>query len=421
MAGGSWVPGADESGFGIENLPYGVVEDAGGPPRVAVRIGDHALDLAAVARAGLLEVSELPAEVFEQPSLNAFLELGPGAWAATRARVTELLAAGSSEIAGIRELAPRALIALDRLRPRLPMEVGDYVDFFSSIEHASNAGRIFRPDREPLTDNWRSLPVGYHGRAATVVVSGTPVRRPQGQRAPERPGTAPAFGPERRLDVEVELGFITGRGPSDGGPIAAERAAEVIFGFVLVNDWSAREIQAWESQPLGPFLGKSFATSVSPWVVPLDAVGPLRVEGVAQQPRPLEHLRVSEPWALDIDLELAILPSGAQAPTTISRMNSRGLYWNAAQQLAHASSNGARVRAGDLFASGTISGSDRGSLGCLLELSWGGAEPLTLPDGSVRTFLEDGDEVTITATAPGADGSRIGFGEVRGRVLPAVS
>jgi fumarylacetoacetase len=410
---GSWVPDADGSGFGIENLPYGVVRPDGEVARVAVRIGDHALDLAAIAEAGLLQTA--PPEVFAQPTINAFLELGPRAWAATRGRLTELLSAGADEI---QPLAGRALIPLQCCEPQLPVAVADYVDFFSSIEHASNAGRIVRPDGDPLAPNWRWLPVGYHGRAATVVVSGTPIRRPSGQRAPDQPGGPPTFGPERRLDVEVELGFVTGPGPDPSAPIPAASAADVIFGFVLVNDWSAREIQLWESRPLGPFLGKSFATSISPWIVPLAALARLRVPGIEQTPPPLEHLRVAEPWALDVDLELAITPHGSDIESTISRMNSRGLYWNAAQQLAHATSGGATVRAGDLYASGTISGPDRQSLGCLLELSWGGRDSITLADDSRRTFLEDGDIVVIRGAGE-RDGVRISFGEVRGQVQPA--
>ena len=410
---GSWVPDADGSGFGIENLPYGVVRSPGEAARLAVRIGDHALDLAAVAAAGILQTA--PPRLFAQPTINEFLELGPSTWAATRERLTELLSTGSDEI---QRGAERALIPLDRCEARLPVAVADYVDFYSSIEHASNAGRIVRPDGDPLAPNWRWLPVGYHGRAATVVVSGTPIRRPSGQRAPEQGAAQPTFGAERRLDVEVELGFVTGPGPDPAAPIPTASAAEVIFGFVLVNDWSAREIQMWESRPLGPFLGKSFATSISPWIVPLEAVQRLRVPGVEQTPPPLEHLRTTEPWALDVDLELAITPQGSGVETTISRMNSRGLYWNAAQQLAHATSGGARVRAGDLYASGTISGPDRGSLGCLLELSWGGRDAIALADGSERTFLQDGDTVVIRGVGE-RDGVQISFGEVRGRVLPA--
>jgi fumarylacetoacetase len=410
---GSWVRGADGSGFGIENLPYGVVRGAGGSERVAVRIGEYALDLAAVTQAGLLE----GLDVFAQPTLNAFLELGPAAWSATRARVTELLSAGNTELAGVPGLPQRALAPLDAVEAILPIEVADYVDFFSSIEHASNAGRIFRPDAEPLSPNYRALPVGYHGRAATVIVSGTPVRRPCGQRAPDQPGGVPTFGPERALDVELELGFVTGPGPRPAAPIPTTDAEQVIFGFVLLNDWSAREIQRWESQPLGPFLGKSFATSIAPWIVPLEALAPLRVAGVEQSPPPLEHLAVSEPWALDLDFELAIVAAESGVETIVSRMNSRGLYWNAAQQLAHATSNGAVVRAGDLFGSGTISGPEPGTLGCLLELSWGGRDQIALDDGSTRTFLQDGDTVVIRGAGE-RGATRISLGELRGQVLP---
>jgi fumarylacetoacetase len=354
---GSWVPGADSSGFGIENLPYGVVR-RGRIGRPAVRIGEFAVDLAALADAGLLDIPELPSAVFAHPTLNPFLELGREAWTATRTRLRELLRSENREIRDIPGLSERVLAPLGELEPILPVAIGDYVDFYCSIEHASNVGRIFRPESDPLTPNWRHLPIGYHGRAGTVVVTGTPVRRPCGQRPPQEPGGTPTFGLERRLDFELELGFVTGSGPPAGTPIPVGEAARYIFGFVLVNDWSAREIQRWEYQPLGPFLGKSFATSISAWIVPLEALEPLRLPGVNQDPAPLDHLRTGEPWALDTELEVAITPVGSGAETTISRTNARGLYWNAAQQLAHATSGGARVRAGDLFASGTISGAN---------------------------------------------------------------
>jgi fumarylacetoacetase len=417
VAPGSWVPGADGSGFGIENLPYGVVRPPGRAPSVAVRIGDHALALDAVALAGLLDVAGVAPEVFAGPSLNPFLELGGPAWSATRSRVIELLSVASSELRDVPGLAERALLPLAGVQQLMPVAVGDFVDFFSSIEHASNAGRIFRPGREPLHPNWRRLPVAYHGRTATIVCSGTPVRRPCGQRPPETPGAEPTFGPERRLDAELELGFITGSGPRPGAPITVDHAAELIFGFVLVNDWSAREIQRWESQPLGPFLGKSFATSIAPWIVPLEAVKPLQVQPVPQSPAPPAYLRVARPWALDIDLEL-VIATAAGTCTTIARTNSRGLYWSPVQQLAHASSGGAIVRAGDLFCSGTVSGSDPGTYGCLLELSWNGRDAIALVDGAERTFLEDGDTVVIRGQG-GRDGVSINFGEVSGRVEPA--
>jgi fumarylacetoacetase len=404
---GSWVPEADGSGFGIENLPYGVLRAPGGPGRPAVRIGGHALDLAVLAGEGLLDV---PTGTFDAPTLNRFLALGRSAWTTTRRRLVELLAAGSPDV----ERVAGALRPLERLEPLLPVAVGDYVDFYSSIEHATNLGRMLRPNAEPLMPNWRHLPVGYHGRAGTVVVSGTPVRRPLGQRAAAEGEERPGFGPERRLDIEVELGFVTGPGPPLGTPIAAHQAAEVIFGFVLVNDWSAREIQRWEYQPLGPFLGKSFATSISPWIVPLEALAGARVAGPPQDPPPLPYLQVDEPWTLDVALETALLPAGSDAATTISRTNARGLYWSPAQQIAHATVNGAAVAAGDLFASGTISGSEPGSYGSLIELTWNGRDPIPLAGGVERTFLEDGDTVVIRGRS-----GRVSFGEVRGRIEPA--
>jgi fumarylacetoacetase len=381
-----------DGGFGQENLPWGVVQSSPGQPRPAVRLGGDAILLEP------LRLASVPPETFSQGSLNRFIELGPGSWAAVRQELQQVILAGRDE--------PHR-VPLAELRNAIPVAIGDYVDFYASLEHASNLGRMFRPDSEPLLPNWRHLPVGYHGRAGTVVVSGTPVRRPCGQR-PSPDAGPPSFGPERRLDFEIELGFITGTGPPLGTPIPVTEAERYIFGFVLVNDWSARELQRWEYQPLGPFLGKSFATSISPWIVPLDAVRALRVSGPPQDPTPLEYLRTDQPWALDIELE------GELNGTVITRTNARGLYWNVAQQLAHATVNGASVAAGDLFASGTISGTDPGSCGSLIELSWGGRDPVRLQDGSERTFLHDGDVMLIRAR-----GGTISFGVVSGRIEPA--
>jgi fumarylacetoacetase len=417
-ARGSWVPGADGSGFGIEHLPYGVIRRADRPePGVAVRIGDSALDLVALAEAGLLDVPGLPAAALRAPALNAVLELGRPVWAATRARLVELLAAGGG--GGGEPAAARALLPLTDVELLAPVAVGDYVDFYSSLAHATNAGRIMRPGSEPLSPNWRHLPVAYHGRAAGIVVSGTPVRRPLGQRAAEAPATAPSFGPERKLDFELELGFITSGGST---PVPAGDAGERIFGFLLVNDWSAREIQRWETQPLGPFLGKSFATSIAAWVTPLEALAGHRVPGGAQEPAPLPYLRTDEAWLLDIELEVAIVPAGgAGLEHTITRTNARELYWNAAQQLAHATSGGAVLRAGDLFASGTISSEAPGGQGCLLELSWNGTRPIALGATS-RTFLQDGDTVIMRGVAAAGEGRpRLELGEVRGTVLAAAA
>ncbi len=404
----SWVEGADGSGFGLENLPYGAVAVGDGPARPAVRIGEHALILEPLAEAGLL--GDLPAGVLAGPELNPFLALGRPAWSATRARITELLRAGSPE----REAAAAALVPLADVEVRLPLAIGDYVDFYSSIEHASNVGRMFRPDAEPLLPNWRHLPVGYHGRASSVVVSGTPVRRPHGQLPPAEAGGAPRFGPTERLDIELELGFVTGPGNALGSSIATSEARDQIFGFVLVNDWSARDIQRWEYVPLGPFLGKSFATSISPWIVPLEALEPHRVAAREQDPEPLPYLRTDDDWALDIELEIALVPDDGEE-TVIARTNASGLYWTAPQQLAHATVNGTNVRPGDLYASGTISGPDPGTAGSLLELTWGGRDPLALAGVGRRTFLEDGDTVVLRGAA-----GAVSLGEVRGRILPAV-
>jgi fumarylacetoacetase len=405
---GSWVEGADGSGFGLENLPFGAVALHDGPARPAVRIGDHALILQPLAEAGLL--GDLPSRVFAGPVLNPFLALGREAWSATRAALVELL----REDAPDREAAAAALVPLSDVDALLPLAIGDYVDFYSSIEHASNVGKIFRPDAEPLLPNWRHLPVGYHGRASSVVVSGTDVRRPQGQLPPPEPGAAPRFGPTERLDIELELGFVTGPGNALGTSIATGDVREHVFGFVLVNDWSARDIQRWEYVPLGPFLGKSFATSVSPWIVPLEALEPHRVASPAQDPEPMPYLRTDEDWALDIALEIALAP-GAGEETVVSRTNARGLYWTAPQQLAHATVNGTNVRPGDLYASGTISGSEPDTRGSLLELTWGGRDPLALAGGGERRFLEDGDTVILRGSA-----GPVSLGEVRGRILPSV-
>ena len=382
--------------FGIANLPYGVFSDAGGqPPRVGVRIGDSVLDLAPV----------LDDQVFAEPSLNAFMAQGRARWTEVRAQVTEILTSGRHR--GAVEAALRPLSAVNL---HLPFAAGDYVDFFGNEYHAANAGRIFRPDGEPLTPNWKHMPIGYHGRSGTIVPSGTRVTRPCGQR---RGSGGPTFGPSRRLDFEAEVGFVIGAGSS--GPVPTGDFADHVFGVFLLNDWSSRDLQAWESQPLGPFLAKSFATSVSPWVVPLGALEHARVSPPPRDPEPLPYLADTEKWGLDLALEVRL--NGQ----LVARPPFAGTYWTAAQMLAHMTVNGASTRTGDLFASGTVSGPERDQRGCLLELSWGGAEPLTLADGSVRSFLEDGDEVTISATASGADGARIGFGEVTGRILPAAS
>lgn len=377
--------------FGADNLPYGVFAPEGRAPRVGVRLGDQVIDLAAV----------LDDPVFAAPSLNAFLAQGPARWRAVRERVRESVD-GEMDGAAVHRLADVEL--------RLPVRIGDYVDFYASIDHATNLGRLFRPDGDPLLPNWRHLPVGYHGRAGTVVVSGTAVARPRGQRATV--SRAPDFGPSRRLDIEAELGFVIGVGSRLGVPVGIDEFADRVFGVALVNDWSARDIQAWEYQPLGPFLGKSFATSMSPWITPLAALEAARIPLPEQSPAPLPYLRGTEPWGLDIELTVAWNGQPVTYPP-YARM-----YWSPAQMLAHLTANGASTRTGDLYASGTISGPAPDQRGSFIELSWGGSRPV-LVDGRERTFLEDGDEVTITASAPGPRAARIGLGAVTGRILPA--
>jgi len=380
--------------FGADNLPYGVFSAAGSAPRTGVAIGDSVLDLAAATGD----------DVHATGDLDAFLALGPQAWAAVRAQLVHWVTEDAAAVQP--HLVPRAGVTM-----HLPFTVADYVDFYSSEAHAENIGRMFRPDSPPLTPNWKHLPIGYHGRAGTVAVSGTDVVRPSGQR--KAPGDdAPTFGPSRRLDIEAEVGFVVGV-PSDG-PVAVEAFADHVFGVCLVNDWSSRDLQAWEYVPLGPFLGKSFLTSVSPWIVPLAALEAARVDPPAREPAVLPYLDdAGLRWGLDLAIEVHLNGEHVSSPPFAQ------MYWTPAQQLAHMTVNGAALRTGDLFASGTVSGRQRDQRGSFIELSWGGAEPITLADGSTRSFLEDGDTVTLTATAPGTAGRRIGFGEVTGTVRPA--
>ena len=425
----SWVDVPAECDFPLENLPYGVFRRTGdAAPRIGVAIGAHILDLRVIAQSGLLrQALPQPAAVFSEGTLNAFLGLGAVAWRATRARLTELLSAGNAELAGA-GIAEAALVPQAQARLVLPIGVTDYVDFYSSLEHAVNLGNLLRPGAPPLTPNWRWLPLGYHGRASSVVVGGTPIVRPRGQSLRSsgqsvRPGAdGPQFGPTRMLDFEIELAFVTGDGPPLGTPIGVQDAERSIFGLVLLNDWSARDLQAWENQPLGPFLSKSFATSISPWVVPLEALAPFRVTGPAQDPPPLAHLAAGGMHGFEISLSATLASAEMDArglpPLAVSRTNSAGLYWTPAQQLAHLTSNGARVRAGGLCGTGTISGSEPGSYGSMIETTRRGAAPLELPDGSRRTFLEDGDTVVLRGRCARPGAAPLGFGDLRGTIAP---
>jgi fumarylacetoacetase len=398
----TWVEGAAGSLFDVDNLPYGVFTRAYEAPRVGARIGDLVLDLAPVAATEMLEV----AHAFESPSLNPLMRQGRPTWDGVRGWLTDLLTDPAE-----RALVEPHLVPVDEVRLQLPFEVADYVDFYCSLDHASNVGRIFRPGDEPLTPNWRHLPVGYHGRAGTVVVSGSDVRRPRGQRKGPH-DASPSYGASRRLDLEAELGFVVGAPSTRGEPVAPARFTDHVFGALLLNDWSARDIQAWEYVPLGPFLGKSFATSVSGWVTPLAALEAARVDLPGQDPEPLDYLRVGPGAGYRVDVEVLL------GETVVARPPYASMYWGAAQMLAQMTANGASLRTGDLFGSGTISGPEPGQRGSLLELSWGGREPFDLA-GRPRTFLEDGDTVTLRATAPGAAGGRIALGEVTGTITPA--
>jgi fumarylacetoacetase len=394
----SWLDLPADTGFGLDNLPYGIFTTPGATPRTGVAVGDRVLDLAAL--------TDDP--VHATGSLNTFMARGPGAWRALRHRLTDWL----SDEAHRDDVEPH-LLPRDDVTLQLPFEVADYVDFYSSQHHAENLGRMFRPDSPPLTPNWKHLPIGYHGRAGTVAVSGTRVVRPSGQRkAPA--DDLPSFGPSQRLDIEAEVGFVVGTPSRLGSPVPLAAFPEHVFGVCLVNDWSARDLQAWEYVPLGPFLGKSFLTSVSPWVVPLAALGAARVAPPERDVPLLPYLDdASSPWGFDITLEVRLDGELISSPPFGE------MYWTAAQQLAHMTVNGASLRTGDLYASGTVSGPREDQRGSFIELSWGGKQPLTLADGSARTFLDDGDVVTITATAPSSGGGRLSFGEVTGKVTAA--
>jgi len=401
-----WLGLSPDHVFGLAALPYGSYTAAhhAGEYRVGVAIGDRVLDLTSAT--GRLMPAR--AHLFAAGSLDDFLAAGDLAWAQVRESLTAWLSEDQFRPVIEDLLVPAAAVSL-----RLPFAVADYVDFYASENHAANGGRMFRPGAEPLPPNWKHLPIGYHGRAGSVVVSGTPVRRPCGQSRPAG-ADAPVFGPSTRLDFEAELGFVVGARSHLGEPVPVSRFAEHVFGVCLVNDWSARDIQFWETVPLGPFLGKSFATTVSPWVLPLAALQHARIRPPSAAASLLGYLTETAAWGLDILFEIRLYGAVISQPPYAT------MYWSPAQMLAHLTVNGAAVRPGDLYASGTVSGPEPSQRGSLMELSWNGAEPLGLPDGTSRRWLQDGDEVIITATAPGPDGVRIGLGSATGVILPAV-
>ncbi|KAK6030405.1 fumarylacetoacetase [Ostertagia ostertagi] len=414
----SFIPVPEGSDFPIQNLPYGVFSTKDNAKhRIGVAIGESILDLSAIAH--LFDSLSLKGhqDVFRQETLNAFMGLPRAAWVEARAIIQKLLRDDVPTLKENPELRAKAIVSQKDATMHLPATIGDYTDFYSSIYHATNVGIMFRGKENALMPNWKWLPVGYHGRASSVIPSGTPVRRPRGQVKPE--GAAePTYGPSRLLDFELEMAFFVG-GPATelGQPIPIEDAEEHIFGVVLMNDWSARDIQAWEYVPLGPFLGKSFGTTISPWIVPIEALRPYIVENPKQDPAPLSYLKHSDPFTLDINLEVTIKPDGG-ADHSVCKTNFKHLYWTLKQQLAHHTVNGCNVRPGDLMGSGTVSGPEEGAYGSMLELSWRGAKTVAVGD-QTRKFLQDGDEVNLSGFCE-KDGVRIGFGECRGKVLPAL-
>ena len=425
----SWVQSAQGStDFPIQNLPFGVFRRRGGESAtVGIAIGDQVLDVAACAQmAPFSGKAARAAEACAEPSLNRLMSLGPAHWSALRNQVSAVLTSGSAAYRAHPRLADRILVAMDECELFLPAEVGDYSDFYASIHHATNVGKMFRPD-SPLLPNYKWVPIGYHGRASSLVPSGTPVRRPQGQ-LKDASADTPVFAPTRALDYEMEIGCFVGPGNMLGNPVRIDQAEEHLFGLCLVNDWSARDIQTWEYQPLGPFLAKNFATTVSPWVVTMEALEPYRVpaaERAPGDPAPLSYLESvgnRKRGGVDVVVEVLLLTARMRAtglpPHRLSQGKMADLYWTLAQMYTHHASNGCNLRPGDLFASGTISGPGKDSRGCLLELTSRGAEPVALPTGETRRFLEDGDEVIMRASCEHQGASRIGFGECRGLVLP---
>jgi fumarylacetoacetase len=412
----SFIPIEPTSDFPIQNLPYGVFSAKDGlAPRVGVAIGDYVLDLWELAQDCRIDVVE--PGVFAASTLNPFMALGPKIWSSTRARISELLRHDFPELRDNDELRGRALVPMADVKLHMPIAVAGYTDFYSSKEHATNVGVMFRGKDNALQPNWLHMPIGYNGRASTVVVSGTKVKRPRGQLKPPS-AEVPSFGPCKRLDFELEMGVVVGQASEIGKMLTETQAEEMIFGFVLLNDWSARDIQQWEYVPLGPFQAKAFATSISPWVVTREALEPFRVHGPAQDPAPLPYLQQALPNNYDLTLDVGLRTTEMNEAAKLCRTNFKYMYWSSVQQLVHHASSGCAMNVGDILGSGTISGPEKDQRGSLLEISWNGTEPIELPCGAKRTFLEDGDSLVMRAWCQG-DGFRVGFGEVEGTILPA--
>nr|WP_297789380.1 fumarylacetoacetase [uncultured Allomuricauda sp.] len=398
----------ENSDFSIHNIPFGIFSTQDRSPRVGVAIGDHILDLAAVAE---LDVFDFNTALLEKDTLNDFISLGKEITTRVRKKIQYWLKDDNSILAG----KPELFVKQSEAQMHMPVAVGDYTDFYSSLEHATNVGKMFRDPENALLPNWKHIPVGYHGRASSIIVSGQPIHRPKGQTMPNG-AESPVFGPTKRLDFELEIGFICGKDTQLGESVSTKDAEDYIFGLVLFNDWSARDIQKWEYVPLGPFLAKNFASSISPWVVTLEALEPFRISGPTQEPEVLPYLKYEGEKNYDINLEVGIRPENSDE-SKVCFSNFKYMYWNMAQQLAHHTVNGCNINIGDIMASGTISGKEENSFGSMLELSWGGTKPIKLKDGSERKFIEDGDTVTLSGFAQ--DGEiRVGFGEVTTKVLP---
>lgn len=399
----------ENSDFSIHNIPFGIFSTQERSPRIGVAIGEHILDLAAVAE---LDVFDFNTALLEKDTLNDFISLGKEITTRVRKKIQHWLKDDNSVLAG----KPELFVKQSEAQMHMPVAVGDYTDFYSSLEHATNVGKMFRDPENALLPNWKHIPVGYHGRASSIIVSGKPIHRPKGQTMPNG-ADSPVFGPTKRLDFELEMGFICGKETKLGESVSTANAEDYIFGLVLFNDWSARDIQKWEYVPLGPFLAKNFASSISPWVVTLEALEPFKLAGPKQEPEVLPYLTYEGKKNYDINLEVGITPEEGEE-TTVCQSNFKHMYWNMAQQLAHHTVNGCNINIGDMMASGTISGKEENSFGSMLELSWGGTQPIQLKDGSERKFIEDGDTVTMRGYAQNGD-IRVGFGEVSAKVLPA--
>ncbi len=415
----SFIEVAPENHFPLQNLPYGVFSPTpADEQRVGTRIGDFVLDLSVIENAGLLDEAALPVGIFSEYVLNPFMELDVAQRKAVRLLIHGLLRDSEPALRDNETLRARALLPIDSVTMQFPVHIPDYTDFYASREHATNVGTMFRGKENALMPNWLHLPVGYHGRASSIILSGQDIVRPSGQKMPPGADT-PVFGPCNLMDFELEMGFLIGTHNSMGEPVGVDNAEENIFGLVLVNDWSARDIQKWEYQPLGPFTAKNFATSISPWIVTMEALAPFRCASPEQDPTPLPYLREANRGTFDINLEVHIQAETDEEALKVSASNFKYLYWTMAQQLAHHTVTGCNLNTGDMLASGTISGADESSYGSMLEISWRGEKPITLPGGGERKFLHDGDTVTMSGWCQG-DGYRVGFGEVIGKILPAI-